>query len=196
MSRNLILVIPLVVVSLSSASLAEGITEAHQGMSRLRWGQELDFGVKDARVLAENAIRKYVVEVDAQILRISPKERDWIEAELFKDDDASRRVFLSPEYSVSLLNDWIDDCFVALDRIRLSHGVDDKANYELAAWISLRNCSYYEPWDDVYRSEIPNGENVAADLIIGNTKLKSLVFSGVVPEYIGSLLGWTFIPPM
>ncbi|WP_170446221.1 hypothetical protein [Ruegeria arenilitoris] len=170
------------------------ILEELDNLQELSIDFEKDYGSKENRVEARKTLENLIDAIDRAVPRLSPDEREWVKAEIRKSGSAAERALRSPEYALMELNDWMDECSTKFQQIKSYQEGDDPYNYELAGWISLRECMYFEEvFDYAYQSEMPG---LAPGMTSAQFFSRVFVFESVVRGYLANEMGWTYVPQL
>ncbi len=178
------------------ANSPEAIHEAQTNLDRLGIDFDRDYGLKENRVEVRQLMEALIVAIDRTVPRLSPKEREWVETESKKSGPTAQRVLESPEHAIKELNDWTDECLGGLKDIKYRQESEDPDNFELAAWIRLRECAYFDDvYENVYQAELPNVRDLSVYLYLAQLSFQRWAFDIVLRDYLSGLMGWDFFSP-
>ncbi|WP_122073049.1 hypothetical protein [Pseudophaeobacter sp. EL27] len=148
----------------------------------------------EQRLAFAEAIQKYWENFNARVPRLSPSDREWIEAEMGAQGDRVERALKSEEYAIWSLNAHVDVCLSTVGQVINSFETEQTKQTEMFFWLQLINC--YNGSDDVriylHRAGIPYNDDSDQHVQTPDRSLtQTIIVNQVAPAAMVETMDWS-----
>lgn len=149
----------------------------------------------EARRRFADAIEAYWKNFNSRVPRLSPNERERIEAEMSAQDGRLERALNSKEFAIWSINRHADLCLEIIHSVVNSFESEQSQQLEMFYWLKMVNC--YDGTNDLTlyldRAGIPYNDDEGRNIQIpvGNI-MQGIIVNKVAPMAMAETMDWSF----
>jgi hypothetical protein len=183
------------------AAVVAGPTYAEVGPKELEKAifaavpREVELPNSVQRLAFAQAIERYWEDFDSRIPRLSPKEEEWVRAELEKGGDRLMHLYSSKEYAIWNLNDHTDLCLNNVRQVIQAFVSPDGMQTEMFYWLKMIIC--YDGGSDLEinleNAGIPFNDDAGMyPQLPVSTYVQRIIVNKVGPAAMAETMGWSY----